>query len=220
MKPSWFQQLACRRRVFGRVGAYVVVLAGAVAVASSTLAASRGSVPQIQSRVGADGVIELSSRRMNKGADVGKRGRPAQVIMPAAGSGSRAAEYEGFIAEAARLYHIPAALIRAVIQIESNFDPRVISPANAHGLMQLLPQTAERMMVTDIFDPRQNILGGTRYLRVLANTFNGDLQLTIAAYNAGEGAVAKYHGVPPYSETQQYVTKVTDAYQRFLDREQ
>ena len=102
--------------------------------------------------------------------------------------------------------------MRAVIRVESNFDPRAISRANAQGLMQLIPATAERMLVSDPFDARQNVLGGTRYLRILANLFNGNLQLTLAAYNAGEGAVIKYNGIPPYQETQAYVSKVLEYY--------
>jgi soluble lytic murein transglycosylase-like protein len=81
--------------------------------------------------------------------------------------------------------------------------------------MQMIPETAERMLVTDIFDPRQNILGGVRYLRVLANTFNGDLALTVAAYNAGENAVIRHGGIPPYPETQDYVTKVIGYYRQY-----
>lgn len=78
--------------------------------------------------------------------------------------------------------------------------------------MQLMPQTARRMGVVDPFDPRQNILGGTRYLRILANLFHGDLVLTVAAYNAGEGAVSRYQGVPPYAETRRYVGRVLKRY--------
>jgi soluble lytic murein transglycosylase-like protein len=99
--------------------------------------------------------------------------------------------------------------------VESNFDPRAVSPANARGLMQLIPPTAERMMVTDIFDPRQNIFGGVRYLRVLANLFNGDIEPTIAGYNAGENAVIKHGGIPPYPETVEYVKRVLSEYRAF-----
>ena len=81
--------------------------------------------------------------------------------------------------------------------------------------MQMIPETAERMLVTDVFDPRQNIFGGVRYLRVLANTFNGDLALTVAAYNAGEGAVMRHGGIPPYPETQDYVVKVIGYYRTY-----
>jgi soluble lytic murein transglycosylase-like protein len=128
------------------------------------------------------------------------------------------AHYDSYIREAARLYQIPEALVRAVIRVESNFDPRAVSHANAQGLMQLIPATAERMLVSDPFDARQNVLGGTRYLRVLANLFNGNLQLTLAAYNAGEGAVIRYRGIPPFEETQMYVTKVMQFYNLYRGR--
>jgi soluble lytic murein transglycosylase-like protein len=184
-------------------------------------AASRLQSASIQSRTGADGIVELSSRAKPERVKHGRASGPGvlPVAMPQAGASAFASQYDAYIAEAARLYHIPPALIRAVIQIESNFDPRAVSPANAHGLMQMIPETAERMMVTDVFDPRQNILGGTRYLRILANTFNGDIHLTLAGYNAGEGAVAKYRGIPPYPETQDYVARVLSAYQRYQDRQ-
>ncbi len=102
-----------------------------------------------------------------------------------------------------------------MIKIESDYSPRVVSHAGAMGLMQLMPRTAASMGVRDPFDPRQNILGGSRYLRILANMFNGDLVLTIAAYNAGEGAVMRYNGVPPYEETQRYVRRVLDRYYHY-----
>jgi soluble lytic murein transglycosylase-like protein len=130
-------------------------------------------------------------------------------------SPERFRRFDAFIREAAGLYQIPEALIRAVILIESNYDPRVVSNKGAEGLMQLMPGTATRMMCTNSFDPRQNILGGTRYLRYLANLFNGDIVLTIAGYNAGEGAVVRYGGVPPYESTQGYVHHVLQSYYRF-----
>ena len=123
--------------------------------------------------------------------------------------------YRSIVDRAASLYQIPRALILAVISVESGFDPRAVSPADARGLMQLMPATAERMQVSDIFDARQNIYGGTRYLRILANLFNGDLTLTLAGYNAGEAAILRYGGVPPYRETREYVTKVVSTYRRY-----
>lgn len=171
---------------------------------------------QIERKVGSDGVIELSSS--GNGRPKMKDVKPRRVVMPAPGGAARATRYDQYIVEASRLYRIPEELIRAVIKVESNFDPRAVSPANAHGLMQLLPSTAERMMVDDIFDPRQNILGGVRYLRILANTFNGNLQLTVAGYNAGEGAVARYGGIPPYQETQNYVVHVLSYYEQYRSK--
>ena len=151
----------------------------------------------------------VSRHNANRGAARGVReARPE----------STPAHYDPYIREAARLYQIPEALVRAVIRVESNFDPRAVSHANAQGLMQLIPATAERMLVSDPFDARQNVLGGTRYLRVLANLFNGNLQLTLAAYNAGEGAVIRYRGIPPFEETQMYVTKVMQFYNLYRGR--
>src|SRR6185369_2538883 len=130
-------------------------------------------------------------------------------------SSERFTRYGEWIRQAAILYQIPEELIRAVILNESNYDPRAVSHTGAQGLMQLMPETALRMQVRDAFDPRENIFGGTRYLRVLANMFNGDLELTIAGYNAGEGAVARWGGIPPYAETQDYVVKVLSYYRRY-----
>ncbi len=128
-----------------------------------------------------------------------------------------ASRYDDVIHQAAALYQIPEQLVRAVIRVESGFDPRAVSRTNARGLMQLMPETAERMLVSDVFDPRQNIFGGVRYLRVLANLFNGDIQLTLAGYNAGENAVMQYGGIPPYEETRQYVVKVLEYYKYYRD---
>ncbi len=98
------------------------------------------------------------------------------------------------------------------MRVESDFNSQVVSRAGAMGLMQLMPKTARSMGVSDPFDARQNILGGARYLRILANRFKGDLVLTVAAYNAGEGAVQKHNGIPPYKETQRYVRRVLKHY--------
>jgi len=130
-------------------------------------------------------------------------------------SPDRYVRYDRYIREAASLYQLPESFIRAVMRVESDFSADVVSHAGAMGLMQLMPRTAASMGVRDPFDPRQNILGGTRYLRVLANKFNGDLVLTIAAYNAGEGAVVRYRGVPPYAETRRYVQRVLRYYYAF-----
>jgi soluble lytic murein transglycosylase-like protein len=160
-------------------------------------------------------VISFSNNK-SKGATLYQKSTDkAQVFLPADTSPDRYTRYDQWIREAAALYQIPEALIRAVIRVESDFDPRAVSPANARGLMQMIPETAERMLVTDVFDPRQNIFGGVRYLRVLANTFNGDLALTVAAYNAGENAVIRAGGIPPYPETQDYVVRVIGYYRQY-----
>jgi Transglycosylase SLT domain len=103
---------------------------------------------------------------------------------------------------------VSADLVRAVIAVESEFDALAVSSKGAQGLMQLMPHTARRFGVGDSFDARQNIFGGTQYLRFLLDLFSGNVELTLAAYNAGENAVQRYHGIPPYRETRQYVAKV------------
>lgn len=128
---------------------------------------------------------------------------------------ARYTRYDEHIRQAAALYQIPEPLVRAVIKVESDYDPRAVSYAGARGLMQLMPETANRMQVKDINDPRENIFGGVRYLRVLANMFNGDLELTVAGYNAGEQAVMSHGGIPPYAQTRDYVVKVTKFYRRY-----
>ena len=121
------------------------------------------------------------------------------------------------VLEAAERYHLPPAFVLAVIKVESNFHPRAVSRVGAQGLMQLMPGTAESLGVTDAFDPRQNIMGGCKYLRILANRFDGDLVRTIAGYHAGGGAVAKKEGVP-YAATEQYVRWVLDRYYEYKGR--
>jgi hypothetical protein len=116
--------------------------------------------------------------------------------------------FDRHISAAATLHGVEVTLVRAIIQVESDFDHLAISSKGAQGLMQLMPDTARRMGVTNAFDPRQNIFGGVRYLRFLLDMFRGDIALVAAAYNAGENAVTRYGGVPPYKETRNYVEKV------------
>jgi soluble lytic murein transglycosylase-like protein len=117
--------------------------------------------------------------------------------------------YDDFIAEAAAEYDLNPDLIRAVMRAESAFNPMVVSPAGAQGLMQLMPALADEMGVIDAFDPRQNIMGGAKYLRWLLDRNRGSIPLTLAGYNAGPTVVAKYRKVPPFRETQNYVKKIT-----------
>ncbi len=132
-------------------------------------------------------------------------------VVPVVKSMAGPAELDAWILQASVRHEIPVALIRAVIQVESNFNPRAVSPVGAMGLMQLMPGTARDMRVSDPFDPRQNIEGGTRYLRVLANQFDGDLVKVVAAYNAGPEAVRRQGGrVPPFAETRAYVRRVLE----------
>lgn len=125
-------------------------------------------------------------------------------------------KYDHLITKAAGKYKIDQALIKAVIKAESNFNHQAVSPVGAQGLMQLMPATAYALQVEDVFHPENNIEGGVRYLRYLLNTYRGDLQLALAAYNAGETAVAKYNNnVPPFRETQNYIKRVLSYYDDF-----
>jgi soluble lytic murein transglycosylase-like protein len=185
-----------------------------------------------------DGVVHFTNIPPRRGKG-GKGGKWKKVLVSAPDKGSKAAatrgscercdrvpardrsperftRYDAFIHEAAELYKIPVPLIRAVIKIESDYDPRVVSSMNAKGLMQLMPDVESDMGVTDVFDPRDNILGGTRLLRVLANRYDGDLTLTIAAYHAGMGSLAKYgNQVPPYARTREYLERVLARYHEY-----
>jgi soluble lytic murein transglycosylase len=122
--------------------------------------------------------------------------------------------YESVILEAARIYDIDHTLIKAVIKAESNFNPRAVSPKGARGLMQIMPHNFKALGVYNPFDPRQNIMGGTRYLRRLFNQFD-NLTLALAAYNAGPTAVSTYNSIPPFEETQKYVRRVLRYYRNY-----
>jgi len=124
-------------------------------------------------------------------------------------------KYDTLIAAAAGRHQVDYALIKAVIKAESNFNHRAVSPKGARGLMQLMPQTATSLQVKDSFEPEANIEGGVRYLSYLISLYEGHLPFVLAAYNAGEKAVAKYGGIPPYRETQNYVKRVLDLYDRY-----
>lgn len=122
-------------------------------------------------------------------------------------------EIEQHIQVAAQRHNIPARLIRAVIKAESNYRPQAVSEAGAKGLMQLMPETAQELGVNNPFDVKENIEGGTQYLRKMLDSFDGDVKLALAAYNAGPNAVKSHEGLIPYQETQLYVQKVLDYFQ-------
>ena len=196
--------------------ALMKLLTGVVVLGTAAVAHA-----DIYKHVDKDGVIHFTTRGgpgKKRIAKAKKRSPALAPVMPSDKSPARFTRYDEHIRQAATLYQIPEELVRAVIKVESDYDPRAVSRANAQGLMQMIPETAERMLVTDSFDPRQNIFGGVRYLRVLANIFNGNLELTIAGYNAGENAVIRHGGIPPYEETQMYVVKVLSWYRYFRNQ--
>jgi soluble lytic murein transglycosylase-like protein len=124
-------------------------------------------------------------------------------------------EIERLVSANGATWNVDPSLIKAIIANESGFDAGATSHAGAQGLMQLMPGTASGLGVTDAYDPAQNVWGGTRYMRGLLDRFGGNVELAVAAYNAGPGAVEKYSGVPPYAETQNYVQNVLASYQRY-----
>ena len=123
--------------------------------------------------------------------------------------------YCNIINEAARTHSLDPYLIKAVIKVESDFDPNIVSSKGACGLMQLIPSTAKLVGCRNSFDPMDNIFGGTKYLRMMLNKFDGNLDFALAGYNAGPGRVDQYHGIPPIRETKNYVTKVNHYYRQF-----
>ncbi len=123
-----------------------------------------------------------------------------------------ASNFEAIIKQAAVTYELPEKLINSIIKHESNFKSNALSKAGASGLMQLMPATARGLGVTSIFDPEQNIMGGSKYLRNMLDKYKGNLDLALAAYNAGPGNVDKYGGIPPFKETQAYVKKVSSSF--------
>ena len=137
---------------------------------------------------------------------------PEEIFVAAPRMPLAQAPFGDLIRKAAEKYAVDADLVFSVVAAESNFNPKAISRRNARGLMQLLPETARRLGVRDIFDPAQNVDAGTRYLRDLLKLYQGDLALTLAAYNAGPGAVQRYGNVPPYNETIAYVRAIRKTY--------
>lgn len=143
--------------------------------------------------------------------DVGEDRSPSSSIITQKDSN----QYDSLISEIAKKYQVDFALIKAIIRAESAFNPFAISRKGAKGLMQLMPETASRMNILNIFNPRENIEGGVRYLKYLLSLFHDDLRLSLAAYNAGENIVAELGSIPPYRETVDYVRKVLSYYQSY-----
>ncbi len=129
-------------------------------------------------------------------------------------------KYNEIIVKAARFHDVDAALVSAVIKAESDYDPKTVSHKGARGLMQLMPATAKRFGVRNSFDPEQNIYAGTKYLRWLLDKFDGNADLAVAGYNAGEGNIMKYDGVPPFRETVNYINRIARHIRKAIDSKQ
>ena len=190
----------------------------ALALAALVLAIVLGAAPaaaQMYKLTAPDGTLHFTNaptdpryRKMAAGSGTAA----GWLRLPQAPGASGAGPYVKEIEDASHRYGVPVRLVSAVIRAESGFNPRAVSRKGAQGLMQLMPTTASMLGVRNSFDPRQNIDGGVRHLRGLIDRFPHNLPLAIAAYNAGERAVVQYGGIPPYPETQDYVTKVMHFY--------
>jgi hypothetical protein len=168
-----------------------------------------GLEAQVYTRRNANGVVEATNVPDEPGFSLTYPGK-GTLIHSRGFQRSRAywAMYDHHVEQAAALHQVSADLVRSVMAVESEFDQGAVSSKGARGLMQLMPATARRLGVSDSFDARQNIFGGTQYLRILLDQFGGDVALVLAAYNAGPNAVLRYGGIPPYRETRAYVQKV------------
>jgi soluble lytic murein transglycosylase-like protein len=164
--------------------------------------------------VDAEGVIHLTNVPTQSGVKYTLIMREKRVLLDRK-LGENISQYDELIMKASGKYNVEPALVKAIIKAESNFNHRAVSRKGAKGLMQLMPATAASLQVRDSFHPENNIEGGVKYVRYLLNFFNGNLPLALAAYNAGENAVLRYGGIPPYRETQTYVRRVLSYLDRF-----
>jgi hypothetical protein len=183
----------------------------AIAVLLAIAGAAGPAAAQVFRFVAPDGTVHLTNAPTDpRYRREGLTSDPPIVLM--ARPIVRAPLYQREINEASERYGIPELLIRAVIRAESGFNPRAVSRKGARGLMQLMPETAALLGVSDSFNPRQNIDAGVRHLRGLKERFGDDIRIVLAAYNAGEQAVITHGGIPPYPETRQYVSRVLEFY--------
>jgi soluble lytic murein transglycosylase len=192
----------------------IAVLATAIMLLMSGISPARADIYRY---VDANGVVHFTNAPQYTGKPskqewsfYRKEIRPGEI----ATGGSLVHSYRDIIRQNARFYRLEEALVKAVIKVESNYNPQSLSNKGAQGLMQLIPETARLMKVSDPFNPAENIRGGSNYLRLMLDQFNGNLDFALAAYNAGPNAVQRHGGIPPYTETQAYVQRV----RRYLEQ--
>lgn len=170
----------------------------------STLKRAEG---QVFRYVDSQGVIHYSDVRRDERFERAKE-YEGDPLLPPVAEASHPTTLSEYIEGVSSQYDLDPRLVRAVIQAESNFDRWAVSPKGAMGLMQLMPETARSYRISNPLDPHENIEGGARHLRYLLNRYHGDLELVLAAYNAGQERVQRYKGIPPYRETQDYIQRV------------
>ncbi len=192
----------------------ITVSALTVAVCGAVISPAHADIYR---HVDANGVVHFTNApqytKMTNKRDWSFYRAERRASEPVSGGVNLPHAYKDIIRHYASSYRLEEALVKAVIKAESNYNPTAVSNKGARGLMQLIPETARLMRVNDPFDPMQNIRGGSNYLRLMLDQFNGNLDLAIAAYNAGPTAVQRHGGIPPFEETQTYVQRV----RRYLD---
>lgn len=188
-------------------------LSAAAIPADTTQTGTSNTGDMLWQRLATSGVLSSYAAEQGTGS-ISSVANPVQSSLNTGGISSEPAQsvYSGIIDKMGKKYSVDAGLIESVIAAESGGNPNATSSSGAQGLMQLMPSTALSLGVSDPYDPAQNIEGGTKYLKKLLDQFNGSTSLALAAYNAGAGNVAKYGGVPPFAETQAYVSRVMNGF--------
>lgn len=196
----------------------------AYALGAAILALSGFASAQIYQHTAPDGTLQFSTRppagtsaeKVIGGRKVEEKSARTHASSPNPNPNRSSHAFDEMIRAASDAYGVPYAFIKAVIRAESGFNPHAVSHAGAAGLMQLMPATAEALNCNNPFDPQENIFAGTQYLRILLSRYNGDMNLVLAAYNAGSGAVARANGIP-FQNTQRYIERVYRFYLEYLD---